>query len=419
MADPAVVVDNTGFGDWQRELIKNDRGRPLDLRENAYLVLKYHPIWKGRVAFDEFAQRALLRSAPDIPGFPEGEWTAQHDLNFGLWCAQILQCWFKSEKTIAQGVSMAAYERRFHPVREWISAKRWDETPRLDGWMSDCLGVPKTPYSICVGRFFFLNLIARVFEPGCICRSVIVLEGKQLRGKSEALRAIAEPWFSDSHLDLSNKDTFLQIQGVLLYEIPEMHAFSKADINLVKQFVSSREDNFRAPYAARSVRVKRQVVIAGSTNEALYLRDWTGNTRIHPVRIDPEGIDPAKLAGMREQLFAEAYVLWKKGERRYPTREQEETLFAPEQEARVIEHPWKAIIEKWLDSADPSFCPLNNDQVTTSEILLNCLKFERSRLIDAHEQTVGRIMHSLAWERRRDSAGARTYRYHRPEVRPK
>lgn len=414
---PKVVVDNTGFGDWQKELIFGDSERPLDLRENAYLILKHHPAWKERIAFDDFAQRITLREPPEIPGFPAGEWTSQHDLNFGLWSAQIMKCWFKNERTIAQGVAMAASERRFHPVREWFSRLKWDGVKRVDGWLTSCLGVEDGDYAMLVGRFFMLNLVARIHDPGCICRSVLVLEGKQNRGKSESLRALAGEWFADSHLDLNTKDSFLQIQNVLLYEIQEMHAFSRADVSRVKEFVSGREDRYRPPYAARITSVKRQCVFAASTNEGVYLRDWSGNTRYCPVLTEAcAPIDVERVAGWREQLFAEACSRHAKGERRHPTREEEEKLFAPQQDERLVEHPWKWEIERWLESDVGG--PNNAARVTTSEILLDCLKFERSKLLDRHTQDVGRIMQGLGWTRRRATKGARGWYYERPQVRP-
>lgn len=410
---PEIVVDNSGFGDWAKQLIYGDSKRPLDLRENAYLIARYHPVWKQRIGFDEFAQRIVLVDPPEIPGFPKGEWTAQHDLNFGLWCAQVQNCWFRSEKTIAQGIAMAACERVFHPVRDWLGTLKWDGTPRLEEWLTDCLGVERSLYAQLVGKFFLLNLVARVYDPGCICRSVIVLEGRQNRGKSESLRALAGEWFADSHLDLNTKDSFLQIQGVLLYEIQEMHAFSRADVSRVKEFVSGREDKYRPPYAARTVRVKRQCVFGASTNEGIYLRDWTGNTRYCPVRTEACGpIEADRVAALREQLFAEACVLHAKGERRYPTRKQEAELFSPEQDERMVEHPWAWEIERWLDAEVGG--PTNRARVTTSDILMDCLKFERSKLLDRHTQDVGRIMQTLGWKRRRASSGVRGWYYERP-----
>jgi putative DNA primase/helicase len=285
--------------------------------------------------------------------------------------------------------------------------------PHLEDWLTDCLGVEKTAYAMRVGKFFMLNLVARIYDPGCICRSVVVLEGKQNRGKSESLRALAGEWFADSHLDLNTKDSFLQIQGVMLYEIQEMHAFSRADVSRVKEFVSGREDKYRPPYGARTVRVRRQCVFAASTNEEIYLRDWSGNTRYWPVRIETAGaIDAELVLQMREQLFAEACALHAKGARRHPTREEEASMFAPEQEERLVEHPWKWEIQQWLDSVAPA----DPNRVTTSDVLMGCLKFERSKLLEGHERDVGKIMRSLGWTRKRASTGSRGWFYQRPEA---
>src|SRR5258708_34728566 len=152
---------------------------------------------------------------------------------------------------------MAAAERNFHPLREWFARLQWDGERRVDGWLTICLGVEDSEYSMLAGRFFMLNLVARIGEPGCICRRVLVLEGKQNRGKSESLRALAGEWFADSHLDLNTKDSFLQIQGVLLYEIQEMHAFSRADVSRGKGVGAGRAGKYRPPYGARTVSGKR------------------------------------------------------------------------------------------------------------------------------------------------------------------
>lgn len=414
---PEVVVDNTAeFADWRKQLIVNDNNRPLDLRENAYLILKHHPAWKERVQFDEFAQRVVIEKPPDIPGFPPGEWTLQHDLNFGLWSAQVMKCWYKGEKTIAQGVMMAALERRFNPLQAWLDSLVWDREPRLAHWLSDCLGVERTEYAMKVGAYFVLNLVARAYAPGCICRSVVIFEGEQNRGKSECFRALAQPWFADTHLDLGNKDSFLQLQGVWLYEIPEMHAFSKADINRVKEFVSSREDNYRPPYAARVARVARRAVFGGTTNEQVYLRDWTGGTRFWPVLTGVEcDVDAAKVAGVREQLFAEAVALHRLQEPRHPSREEEERLFKPQQEERELQHPWQRQIYRFLYGSNSDIWgPKERDKVTVGEILGSCLKLEAGKLTEEMQRTVGRIMQRLQWPRLRDTTGEREWFYYRP-----
>src|SRR5258708_25850190 len=91
---------------------------------------------------------------------------------------------------------MAAAERNFHPVREWFARLQWDGERRVDGWLTHCLGVEDSEYSMLAGRFFMLHLVARIRGPGCICRSVLGLEGEQKPGKSEAPRALSRALFA-------------------------------------------------------------------------------------------------------------------------------------------------------------------------------------------------------------------------------
>ncbi len=217
---------------------------------------------------------------------------------------------------------------------------------------------------------------------------------------------VGDDWFSDTHFDVGSKDSYQAVQGVWLYEISEMSSFNKSEAARVKEFVSSVADNFRPPYERRNVKVMRQVCFAGTTNEAIYLKDWTGNTRFWPLRTDGE-IDLQAIVSQREQLFAEAVHFHKKGERRHPTREESKTLFEPQQEERELQHPWQPMIQLWLDA-------LTTNRITIGDLLTDCLKFERSKLLDSHGVTVGRIMSRLGWPRKREPGGAREWFYERP-----
>ena len=412
---PELVIDNSGFGEWRRKLKRNERKHTIDCRENVYLILRHHSAWAGCVAYDEFAQRVVIRKIPEIEDagdFEPGPWRADHDLQLGFWLSQAEDVVCKNKDTLGLGVLMAAKRACFHPVREFLGALAWDGVARSEEWLTDFLGVTKTPYTMRVARYFLINMIARVMQPGCIMRSVPVLEGPQNRGKSTALRILAEPWFSDTHLNLQNKDAYQSIQGVWLYEISEMESFSRAEVTRVKAFVSSRDDNYRPPYEGRNIQPKRQVAFSGSTNESLYLRDWSGNTRFWPVTTEAEGpIKLEELAAARDQILAEAVALFRAGERRHPTRDEEKDLFAPEQEQRAVEHPWQARIDDWLGAG-------TFERTTVGEVLSDCLKFEASKMLASHSQDVGRILHRLGWQQRRESSESRRRYYERP-VKPK
>lgn len=409
MSDADKVVQGMfASDDWQRNLVRNDRNQTIECWQNVYTVLKHHPAWKDVVALDDFSQRVMKRRA--VEGvIEEGAWSLEDDYRVGLWLAQQLKFTVKAIGNLTTGIGACASEQRYHPVREWLDGLVWDKTARMDDWLCDALGARKTRYSIAVGRYFLLNMVARIFEPGCIMRSVPVLEGAQNRGKSEALRILAEPWFSDAHLEVGTRDASEMIQGCWIYEIAEMHAFSRAETTKVKQFVSMRVDSWVPKYIRGSIRVPRQGVFAGTTNEGLYLRDWTGNTRFWPVRCEEDGeIELDTLREIRPQLFAEAVDAYRRKVRRHPSREEEAELFAPEQDARLLDHHWHAPIAGWLVAHTRS-------RVTAHDVLKEALGVDTSKLTQVMYQDVGRVMAKLGWARERQPGGARDWFYVRPE----
>lgn len=410
--DLGVVKELFGSDNWRRQLIKADSGKLIECWQNVYHVLESHPEWQGVLGFDAFAQLPVKRK-PTPTGACAGPWSAEDETLLGLWLAQRAGLTIKSLGNVTTGALASAQAHAFHPVRDWLESLKWDKQPRLAHWLTDCLGVTHSPYSEAVGRYFLMNMVARVFEPGCIMRSVPVLEGAQDRGKSTALRLLAgDAWFSDSHFDVHGKDVYELIQGVWLYEIGEMASFNKAEANRVKQFISSVKDSWVPKYVRGRVTVLRQVAFGGTTNEDLYLKDWTGGTRFWPVRCEAEQpINLEAVANMREQLFAEATTLYRAGAQRYPTAEEYKALFGPEVEARMIEHPWIDPVRDWLASATVTM----QKQVTSFDILREALSVEKSKMTVIMQQDVGRIMKSLGWERKRQAQGARQWYYERPE----
>lgn len=407
-ARPAAQLP-PGSEDWRIGLLYAESGKLIDCRENVIMILERHPDWQGVLGLDEFKNRVMIRqSPPGLDGFEPGEWDTYHDTRLGLWLAQqddrMLKVIVKSENTIGAAVNFVAAQHRFNPVREYLDDLEWDEVDRLDKWLADFLGVEDTPYAALVGRYFLLGMVARIYEPGCQMRLVLVLEGEQWKGKSTALRTLGGEWFSDTRFDVSNKDAYLAIQGRWLYEISEFHTFGKAEAAAVKAFVSSVSDNYRAPYDRRNRDWPRQGVFAATVNEDEYFKDPSGNTRFAPVKTTD--IDIAALAAARDQLFAEARFKYKRGDRQYPTREELEQYFKPEQDDREIADPWNEIIADWLKASGGS-------KVTIPDVLAECLKIERGKIDGARSMSI-RVGHALkraGWRKagRKSDNGPRYY----------
>lgn len=408
---------------WRKKLLGD--GGKKDCRENVYLYLLNHPKLKGLVGYDEFAHQVLKLREPPWKS-PPGEWTNNDDYYLAYWLAEHERITFKAEGTIVAGVAMAAFENSFHPVHDYLNAlPAWDGVERLPHWLTDCLGAADTTYTRLVGTWFVMGMVKRVRDPGCQMDYMVVLEGLQGKQKSTALRVLAvrDEWFADTPVRVGTPDAILSIAGKWLYEIGEMDSFNRAEATAVKQYVSSRSDRVREPYARRPADRKRSGVFAGSTNQAEYFKDPTGARRFWPVACDGE-VNLVKLREWRDQLFAEAiHRLASTDEeiRRYwPTRAEEEQYLVPQQERREIVDPWFEHLAQWLERdaiyGESGTMIKDVDNFTSFDLLTKALHVPQDRIDGGRQMAtrVGNIMHRLGWEKRRDGAPPRIWRYWRP-----
>jgi putative DNA primase/helicase len=382
---------------------------PRDCRENVIYVLRDHPAWRDALAIDTFASRIVTTRATPLGHAAGDEWTSDDESALALWMSEQEGLTVRSLDTVSQSVRHVALLRRMHPVQDYFNALEWDGRNRVGRWAVDFMDCADDEYSRLVGAFFLINVVRRIYEPGCVMRSVPVFEGAQNKGKSRALWTLANPWYADTMLRIGDKDAYQLLQGILLYEISEMDSFSRGEASAVKAFISSTEDRFRAPYERAPTTHRRQTSFAATTNAAEYLKDWTGNTRFWPLSVG-EFIDLEGLAIARDQLWAEAIHLYRQGVRAYPTQEQERALFKPEQDKRMIVHPWQEMIADFVVGTTRT--------VSTREIMQDCLKVDMSRINPqgSEAQRVGQILNALGYTKAQTSVVGRREWVWKPPV---
>ena len=151
---------------------------------------------------------------------------------------------------VGRAVQAAARHNPFHPVRDYFESLVWDGVPRLETWLLTYFHVEDSEYVRAIGPRYLISAVARIFQPGCKVDHVLVLEGPQGKQKSEALRTLAknDSWFTDRLSHVASKDAVLEIAGVLIVEIAEMDALTKATSSAIKSFLTRRRDRFRPPY---------------------------------------------------------------------------------------------------------------------------------------------------------------------------
>ena len=292
--------------------------RPQNTLSNLRLMVANDPAFD--LWLDDFTGEVMDGDSP----LPESWWldTRIHMESAYNWT------WSASREVLMSTAMAVATDNRRNRPREWLLSLRWDKQPRLKTWMHKALGAAAgnglvTQYSLR----WPIALVARMLDPGVKQDSMLVLQGPQGSGKSQALEAwvdtpVQPGMFVDTRVRLDDKDAMLVLRRAWLYEDAELLAHGGAGAAARKAFLSSRVDTFRPPYGRTVIRAPRHCVVCGSTNDAVFLHDVTGSRRYFVV---PTGkINLRWLRDNRDQLLAEAVHLYRKGEPWWLSRSWEE-----------------------------------------------------------------------------------------------
>ena len=346
--------------DWMTKLSMTDEGAIRPTIVNAVLILRNAEALKG-IRFNELSR--AIEVDGELPwDRPDKFWRDADDAQLYGYVADTFGVQFP-ENRFAKALTIVADNRRFNPLRDYIkSLPEWDEVPRVDTLLVDYLGAEDTPYTRAVTRATLIGAVSRVLEPGCKFDTVLVLDGKPGIGKSTLLRKLGGKWFSDSLslTDVRDKTAAEKIQGVWIMEVGEMQGTRKADVDVLKGFLSRQVDEYRPAYGRVVERHPRTAIICGTTNSTTgFLRDVTGNRRFWPVPVDGGGRLSVwdMTEETRAQIWAEAAALTAEGENPYldpemekeAERMQQEAIEYDDREGEVVEYLDTLLPEDWYE----------------------------------------------------------------------
>ena len=353
-------------------------GQPKKTTDNVIIILENDPLLKGRLRFDEFSNRVQVvgtfpwERLPSVAGRPcpafgeAAQTSCLHEYEVRSWTdnddAGIRHYLEKAHgitgvNKILDACSLVCHRHTVSAVKDWLNAlPAWDGVPRLDTLFVDYLGAEDTEYVRAVARKSFAAAVARAMQPGVKYDTMPILAGPQGIGKSTLLRVMGGAWFSDSLNTFEGKDAYELIQGSWILELGELNGLTKAEMNVVKQFLSKLADIFREPYGRRTAEHPRRCVFFGTTNEAEFLRDKTGNRRFWPVDCGKNAPTKSVFTQLAEevpQIWAEALLAWKNGEKLYLVGEAEKAALRAQEEHS--EHNAKeGVIREFLERKIPA-----------------------------------------------------------------
>jgi predicted P-loop ATPase len=289
-----------------RTVLKNKRVTVERSQMNAMRILTDHEDWRGRVALDITTGRVLLDLAPMDDGrFFELQ---EKVSNFVGWEPANMRQWW------ADAIRAVAEKNPINPREAELRALKWDGVERLDTWFTDHVADEDTPLDRKLGRMWLISCVARWMDPGCKVDTVLVLQGVEGARKNTFYEIIAGAADRVVAVEGMEREDKLVLAKAWIAEMPESHIFRKADRNRLKGFITRPIDDFRPPYAANPLSVKRGFVLVSTSNSyELFNNDQDGLRRFWPVWVR-KVIDYKWVEQYREQLLAEAVLCYDLGE---------------------------------------------------------------------------------------------------------
>jgi predicted P-loop ATPase len=411
--------------DWQKRLEYEPRSTVLKNNlHNITLILQNDQNLQALVFNQQLDGMEIKGSVPW--NHPSKYWrdaddaqlTSYIDSNYGTF----------SQRNYQIAVAKVTDDRSYHPIREYLdSLPEWDKVPRLDTLLIDYLGADDNKYVRAVTRKTLCAAISRVQNPGCKFDSMLVLNGPQGVGKSTLISKLAGEWFSDSlNLgDTKDKTAAEKLQGYWILEIGELAGLRKAEVETLRSFLSRQNDIYRAAFGKRATPHQRQCIFFGTTNaESGYLRDTTGNRRFWPVKTPGGGSKHSWQITAEEiqQIWAEALVYVKAGEKLYLDSSMEQLAKAEQRDAMESDER-EGLVREYLDTLLPDdweqmdlFERRNflsgvelggigrtgtnkRQSVCNMEIWCECFGKDRSNLKRTDSNELSAILLKLDWER--------------------
>lgn len=357
-------------------------------------VLVQHPTTAGKLRHN--ARTNALECSGDVP------WRAAGKID-DPWLTE-LQIYLEQqagaswgEQAIYRAVQAVAYRASYDPIADYLRGLTWDGQPRLDELLIRYAHAEESELTRAMTRAWMISAVQRALQPGCQADHVLILEGRQGVGKTRLFRCLAgDGYHAEGRPQLDDKAGSEVLQGPWIYELGEMGVLNRHDSEAVKQWVTQRVDRYRAAYARLAVDHPRRIALAGTTNEARYLRDATGGRRWWPVQVGQVDIDG--VAEIRDQLWGEATTAALAGEPHWLRGDAADAAESA-QKARVIADPWEEEIGAHIASRSAEGGELV--RLSSAEVW-DILGIPVERRGGQTGQRVAAVMKALRWHPLRD-----------------
>lgn len=174
-----------------------------------------------------------------------------------------------------------AVDNPINPLRDYFN--RLETNPpehtgiSIYDFLSHALGAGETPLDQYGQAMMFLGAVARHHKPGILIRNFPILIGEAGIGKSAIIRSMLPPDLADvawsESFTFSDNDQKMveAIVGKSLIEIGELVGVRRVEVERIKRFMTTTQDDIRLSYRPDPSTIKRRCMFIGTGNPNLKL----------------------------------------------------------------------------------------------------------------------------------------------------
>ena len=331
------------------DLERDNEGRVKNCISNYMSILNNDLRFKGKLRLNELSdmpQKIVKGKIANWEDVDHSKTRCYIEKTYGIY----------SEKKLYDALDIVFRENSYNPVKDIIESIEWDGVPRVHTILNKWLRVENNEYTREVSRLIFAGGINRLYNPGCKFDDMPVLIGtKQGEGKSTFVLwlALHDDYFREIK-DIDGQKGIEVLKGGWICEMSELLALTKTkEVEAVKSYITCRVDTYRKPYGREVTTNPRKCIMIGTTNKEQFLTDKTGNRRFYPVTVRSRGKDlfdnEKDVKHDILQAWAEALVMYKKGELKNCADNELIETIREHQEAAVEDDYREGLIESYLE----------------------------------------------------------------------
>lgn len=288
----------------------------------------------------------------------------------------------------------------YNPLQDFIKSLEWDGEQRIDQ-LGACINshTGTIEWRCSMVHRWYVGIVCAVF--GFTNELQFILVGGKFTGKTKFFTLLLpdelQCYFGRSQLNRGTDDEILMCEKILILN-DEYGGKNKTDERTEKRLMAAPGFSLRVPYGKGNEDVIRIATLCGTCNEKDVLDDATGNRRI--IVMESAGKFNYQLYNSLDkyQLLAEAYHLFKQGER--PELIDEEIKILEQntdgEYSKVVMEA--EMIQKYFiapDKTDPW------DFMTATEVKQHLENFTRTNL---NINKIGAQLKKLGYTRRADGS---------------